>query len=87
MAAHRVIVRIITSQLIPYGELAENIEHPKASRVVSSAIGRNPIAYIILPSCNSILRRNRSIRMESKPKSRYHSNRKSSIRNNSTTPL
>ena len=34
-------------QLATYGELAQAIEQPKAARAVGSAIGRNPVAFLI----------------------------------------
>jgi AraC family transcriptional regulator of adaptative response/methylated-DNA-[protein]-cysteine methyltransferase len=33
--------------LISYGKIASIIEHPKAARAVGTAIGQNPVAYLI----------------------------------------
>ena len=45
--------------LSTYGEIAEAIEHPKASRAVGSAIGNNPIAYLI--PCHRVIRKSGNI--------------------------
>lgn len=34
-------------QLSTYGQLAQMIDHPKAARAVGTAIGHNPIAFLI----------------------------------------
>jgi AraC family transcriptional regulator of adaptative response/methylated-DNA-[protein]-cysteine methyltransferase len=41
------LLKIPTGRLSTYGELAAKIEKPKAARAVGSAIGSNPIAYLI----------------------------------------
>lgn len=41
------LLRIPMGQLATYGSLAAGIEHPKASRAVGTAIGSNPVAYLI----------------------------------------
>jgi AraC family transcriptional regulator of adaptative response/methylated-DNA-[protein]-cysteine methyltransferase len=41
------LLQIPLGQLSSYGKMAEKINHPKASRAVGTAIGSNPIAYII----------------------------------------
>ncbi len=41
------LLRIPKGQLSTYGQLAKNIAHPKASRAVGTAIGSNPVAFLI----------------------------------------
>ncbi len=41
------LLRIPMGSLSTYGQLAAGIEKPKAARAVGSAIGNNPIAYLI----------------------------------------
>ncbi len=41
------LLKIPTGKLTSYKELAENINEPKAARAVGTAIGSNPIAYIV----------------------------------------
>lgn len=41
------LLRIPMGQLSTYGDIAEAINNPKASRAVGSAIGDNPVAFII----------------------------------------
>ena len=41
------LLKIPTGHLSTYGTLAEKIEHPKASRAVGTAIGKNPVAFLI----------------------------------------
>lgn len=41
------LLKIPQSKLSTYGEIAQQIENPKASRAVGTAIGSNPIAYLI----------------------------------------
>jgi AraC family transcriptional regulator of adaptative response/methylated-DNA-[protein]-cysteine methyltransferase len=41
-------------QLTTYGRLAEQIDSPNASRAVGSAIGDNPIAFLI--PCHRVIR-------------------------------
>jgi AraC family transcriptional regulator of adaptative response/methylated-DNA-[protein]-cysteine methyltransferase len=41
------LLKIPAGELTTYGMLAKNISHPKASRAVGSAIGDNPVAYLI----------------------------------------
>lgn len=41
------LLKISMGDLSTYGEIANYIENPKASRAVGTAIGNNPIAYII----------------------------------------
>ena len=41
------LLKIPIGQLTSYGSIAQNINLPKASRAVGSAIGDNPIAFII----------------------------------------
>lgn len=41
------LLRIPLGQLTTYGKIANEIQNPKASRAVGSAIGSNPIAFLI----------------------------------------
>ena len=41
------LLKIPMGQLTTYGELAKVIDHPKAARAVGSAIGSNPVAFLI----------------------------------------
>ncbi|MDR7017235.1 methylated-DNA--[protein]-cysteine S-methyltransferase [Acinetobacter sp. 3657] len=41
------LLKIPMGQLSTYGELAQAIEHPKAARAVGTAIGNNPVAFLI----------------------------------------
>lgn len=41
------LLKIPMGQLSTYGELARAIEHPKAARAVGTAIGNNPVAFLI----------------------------------------
>ena len=41
------LLKIPMGQLSTYGEIAKVIENPKASRAVGSAIGDNPVAFLI----------------------------------------
>lgn len=43
----REIHKIPYGKLISYGEIAENINRPKASRAVGNAVGANPVAIVI----------------------------------------
>ncbi|PYF71482.1 bifunctional helix-turn-helix domain-containing protein/methylated-DNA--[protein]-cysteine S-methyltransferase [Pedobacter nutrimenti] len=41
------LLKIPTGKLVTYATIAENIEHQKASRAVGTAIGNNPVAFLI----------------------------------------
>lgn len=41
------LLKIPMGRLLSYGSVAESIGNPKASRAVGSAIGDNPVAFII----------------------------------------
>lgn len=41
------LLKIPMGKLSTYGNIAGNIHHPKASRAVGTAIGSNPVAYLI----------------------------------------
>ncbi|ENX32519.1 hypothetical protein F889_03501 [Acinetobacter colistiniresistens] len=41
------LLKIPMGQLSTYGELAKAIDHPKAARAVGTAIGSNPVAFLI----------------------------------------
>jgi len=48
------LLRVPSGSVTTYGRIAENIGHPKASRAVGSAVGDNPIAYLI--PCHRVIR-------------------------------
>ena len=48
------LLKIPMGQLSTYGELAQAIEHPKAARAVGTAIGNNPVAFLI--PCHRVIR-------------------------------
>ncbi|MFC4873433.1 methylated-DNA--[protein]-cysteine S-methyltransferase [Negadavirga shengliensis] len=41
------LLRVPMGQLSTYGDIAIDIKHPKASRAVGTAIGSNPVAFLI----------------------------------------
>lgn len=49
------LLNIPSGQLTTYGDLAEQIANPKAVRAVGTAVGRNPIAYLI--PCHRVIRK------------------------------
>lgn len=48
------LLRIPPGRLTTYGQLAASLGHPNASRAVGSAVGDNPIAYLI--PCHRVIR-------------------------------
>lgn len=48
------LLRIPEGAVVSYGALAETIGHPGAHRAVGTAVGQNPIAYLI--PCHRVLR-------------------------------
>jgi AraC family transcriptional regulator, regulatory protein of adaptative response / methylated-DNA-[protein]-cysteine methyltransferase len=48
------LLRIPDDRVTTYGELARAVEHPTAVRAVASAVGRNPVAWLI--PCHRVLR-------------------------------
>jgi AraC family transcriptional regulator of adaptative response/methylated-DNA-[protein]-cysteine methyltransferase len=48
------LLRVPESCLVSYGDLAERLGVPSAARAVASAVGANPIAYVI--PCHRVLR-------------------------------
>ena len=48
------LLRIPVGKLSTYGQVANNIEKSKASRAVGTAIGKNPVAYLI--PCHRVIR-------------------------------
>lgn len=48
------LLKIPCGQVSTYGKIAESIQHPKASRAVGTAVGDNPIAYLI--PCHRVIR-------------------------------
>lgn len=53
------LLSIPYGNLSTYGEIAKNIEHPLASRAVGTAIGNNPIAYLI--PCHRVIQKSGNI--------------------------
>lgn len=49
------LLRIPTGSLVSYQDLAGMIGYPNANRAVATAVGRNPIAYLI--PCHRVIRR------------------------------
>lgn len=49
------LMRIPSGHVTTYGEIAGSIGHPKAVRAVGTAVGRNPISFLI--PCHRALRR------------------------------
>ncbi len=50
----RALLEIPPGRLVSYGRMAERIGNPNASRAVGSAVGRNPIGYLI--PCHRVIR-------------------------------
>ena len=50
----RALLQIAPGQLITYGQLATRIRHPRASRAVGTAVGKNPLACLI--PCHRVIR-------------------------------
>ncbi|UEG51976.1 methylated-DNA--[protein]-cysteine S-methyltransferase [Mucilaginibacter daejeonensis] len=48
------LLKIATGDLTTYAALARSIDHPKACRAVGSAVGDNPVAYLI--PCHRVIR-------------------------------
>lgn len=48
------LLKIPKGDLSTYGSVAQEIEQPKASRAVGTAIGRNPVAFLI--PCHRVIR-------------------------------
>lgn len=53
------LLRIPRGHVTSYGELAEAIGHPKASRAVGTAVGDNPVAVWV--PCHRVLRKDGSL--------------------------
>jgi AraC family transcriptional regulator of adaptative response/methylated-DNA-[protein]-cysteine methyltransferase len=50
----RALLRVPEGELVSYGQLAESIDRPNASRAVGSAVGKNSLAYLI--PCHRVIR-------------------------------
>lgn len=50
------LLKIPKGNLVTYGNIAEKINNPKASRAIGTAIGSNPVAYLI--PCHRVIRGN-----------------------------
>jgi len=53
------LLRIPEGRAVSYGCLADRVGHPRAHRAVGTAVGHNPIAYLI--PCHRVLRTNGDI--------------------------
>lgn len=53
------LIRIPTGHVTTYSEIAGTIGHPKAVRAVGTAVGRNPVSFLI--PCHRALRRDGSL--------------------------
>lgn len=50
----RALLRIPAGRLTTYGRLAATVGHPAAARAVGTAVGRNPVAWLI--PCHRVIR-------------------------------
>ena len=50
----RALLRVPAGSLISYGRLAAAVDLPRAARAVGSAVGANPLAFII--PCHRVIR-------------------------------
>ncbi|MCI0536265.1 MAG: methylated-DNA--[protein]-cysteine S-methyltransferase [Verrucomicrobiales bacterium] len=50
----RALLQVPSGALVSYGRLASLVGHPRASRAVGSAVGQNPLAYLI--PCHRVIR-------------------------------
>ncbi len=50
------LLKVPMGQITTYGDIASRIKKPKASRAVGTAIGKNPIAYLI--PCHRVIQAN-----------------------------
>lgn len=50
------LLKLPHASLATYGSIADNIDRPKASRAVGTAIGKNPIAFLI--PCHRVIQKN-----------------------------
>ncbi|MCK5667636.1 MAG: MGMT family protein, partial [Gammaproteobacteria bacterium] len=50
----RALLQVPTGKLVTYGQLAESINQPGASRAVGSAVAKNSLAYLI--PCHRVIR-------------------------------
>lgn len=48
------LLKIPQGELATYGDIAKNIHNPKANRAVGTAVGSNPVSYII--PCHRVIR-------------------------------
>ncbi len=49
------LLNIPPAQFATYSQIAEHVEYPKAVRAVASAVGRNPVSYVI--PCHRVIRK------------------------------
>jgi len=50
------LLKLPLGSLVTYSSIANNIERPKASRAVGTAIGNNPVAFLI--PCHRVIKKN-----------------------------
>lgn len=48
------LLKIPIGKLVSYGQVARHIKHPNASRAVGSAVGHNPVAFLI--PCHRVIK-------------------------------
>ena len=49
------LLRIPLAHAVTYSDIAQHLGAPKASRAVGSAVGRNPISFVV--PCHRVLRK------------------------------
>ena len=49
------LLKVPFGQLVSYGDISEKIDMPNANRAVGTAIGRNPVAFLI--PCHRVVRK------------------------------
>ncbi len=49
------LLRVKKGQTTTYGDIADNIGHPNALRAVGSAVGKNPVHYLV--PCHRVVKR------------------------------
>ena len=51
----KALLQIPMGRAVTYSDIAEHLENPKASRAVGTAVGRNPISFVV--PCHRVLRK------------------------------
>ena len=55
----KALLKVSSSHLVSYKDIADKINNPKALRAVGTAIGKNPLAYLI--PCHRVIKKDGSI--------------------------